>query len=76
MIQVAKLKTPKKLVVIDAIDERLELAKKFGADVVINPLKEDAIKLVKEMTEGYGCDVYIEATGAPIGVTQPFRNDP
>lgn len=70
MIQVAKLKTPKKLIVIDAIDERLELAKKFGADVVINPLKEDAIKLVKDMTEGYGCDVYIEATGAPIGVTQ------
>lgn len=65
-----KTENAEKLVVIDAIDERLELAKKFGADVVINPLKEDAIKLVKEMTEGYGCDVYIEATGAPIGVTQ------
>ncbi len=57
-----KIKNAEKLVVIDAIDERLELAKKFGADVVINPLKEDAIKLVKDMTEGYGCDVYIEAT--------------
>lgn len=41
--------------------------------MVINPLKEDAIKLVKEMTEGYGCDVYIEATGAPIGVTQSIE---
>lgn len=73
MVQVAKLKTPKKLVVIDAIDERLELAKSMGADVVINPLKEDADAIVKAMTEGYGCDVYIEATGAPIGVTQGLQ---
>lgn len=70
MVQVAKLKTPKKLIVIDAIPERLELAKKLGADLVINPLKENAINLVKALTDGYGCDVYIEATGSPIGVTQ------
>ncbi|WP_162873609.1 zinc-binding dehydrogenase, partial [Klebsiella pneumoniae] len=69
-VQVARLKTPKKLIVIDAIDERLALAKEFGADVVINPLKEDADQIVKSLTGGYGCDVYIEATGAPIGVTQ------
>ncbi|MBX9332578.1 alcohol dehydrogenase catalytic domain-containing protein, partial [Serratia marcescens] len=62
MVQVARLKTPKKLIVIDAIDERLALAKEFGADVVINPLKEDADQIVKSLTGGYGCDVYIEAT--------------
>jgi L-iditol 2-dehydrogenase len=38
--------------------------------MVINPLKEDAIKIVKDLTEGYGCDVYIEATGHPTGATQ------
>ncbi|SET03151.1 alcohol dehydrogenase catalytic domain-containing protein [Thorsellia anophelis] len=70
MVQVAKLKTPKKLIVIDAIPERLELAKKLGADITINPLEEDAEKIVKSLTEGYGCDVYIEATGAPVGVIQ------
>ncbi len=73
MVQVARLKTPKKLIVIDAIDERLALAKEFGADVVINPLKEDADQIVKSLTGGYGCDVYIEATGAPIGVTQGLQ---
>ncbi|ASL98439.1 alcohol dehydrogenase catalytic domain-containing protein [Serratia marcescens] len=73
MVQVARLKTPKKLIVIDAIDERLALAKEFGADVVINPLKEDADQVVKSLTGGYGCDVYIEATGAPIGVTQGLQ---
>ena len=73
MVQVARLKTPKKLIVIDAIDERPALAKEFGADVVINPLKEDADQIVKSLTGGYGCDVYIEATGAPIGVTRGLQ---
>ena len=70
MVQAARLKTPKKLVVLDASDHRLNLAKAFGADVVINPTKADAVAEVKAMTDGYGCDVYIEATGVPAGVTQ------
>jgi L-iditol 2-dehydrogenase len=70
MVQAAHLKTPKKLIVIDMVDERLVLAKTFGADVVINPGKENAEAIIRSMTEGYGCDVYIEATGAPSGVTQ------
>lgn len=70
MTQAAHLKTPKKLVVIDLVPERLALARKFGADVVINPKTEDAEAIVRGLTGGYGCDVYIETTGAPIGVTQ------
>ncbi len=73
MTQVAALKTPKKLVVIDMAPERLAQAKIFGADVVINPKTEDAVAVVKALTGGYGCDVYIEATGAPIGVTQGLQ---
>lgn len=73
MAQIAHLKTPKKLIVIDPVDERLQLAKGFGADIVINPKNEDAVARVKALTEGYGCDVYIEATGAPIGVTQGLQ---
>ena len=70
MVQVARLKTPKKLVVIDMVQERLDLARGFGADVVINPREEDALAIVQGLTGGYGCDVYIEATGSPAGVTQ------
>ncbi|CAH1649953.1 alcohol dehydrogenase catalytic domain-containing protein [Chelatococcus asaccharovorans] len=70
MVQVARLKTPKKLVVIDMVPERLELARRFGADVVINPREEDAWPIVSALTEGYGCDAYIEATGSPSGVEQ------
>jgi L-iditol 2-dehydrogenase len=70
MVQVAHLKTPRKLVVIDMVDERLALARRYGADVVINPGKDDARAIVRDLTGGYGCDVYIEATGSPSGVTQ------
>jgi len=73
MIQLIKLKTPKKLVVIDLNEKRLELAKTFGADITINPTKEDALKIVNDLTDGYGCDVYIEATGSPKGVTQGLQ---
>ena len=70
MAQVAYLKTPKKLIVIDPVDERLSLALSYGADLTINPAKEDAEAVVRALTQGYGCDVYIEATGSPAGVTQ------
>lgn len=70
MTQIAALKTPKKLVVIDLVPERLALARQFGADVVIDPGREDALAVIHGLTGGYGCDVYIETTGVPAGVTQ------
>lgn len=73
MVQAIKLKTPKTLIVIDTMPFRLELAKKLGADVVLNPLEEDVIAKVKAMTDGYGCDVYIEATGNPAAVSQGLQ---
>ena len=70
MVQVAHLKTPRKLVVIDPVPQRRALAQAFGADVVIDPTQQDAKRMVGELTGGYGCDVYIETTGAPVGVNQ------
>lgn len=73
MAQVARLKTPKKLIVVDPVDSRLELARSYGADLTINPAKEDVDAIVRSLTDGYGCDVYIEATGNPAGVTQGLQ---
>ncbi|WDD92964.1 alcohol dehydrogenase catalytic domain-containing protein [Burkholderia sp. FERM BP-3421] len=70
MTQVARLRTPRRLVVIDLVDERLALARAYGADLTINPRDEDALAAVRALTGGYGCDVYIETTGVPAGVTQ------
>jgi 2-desacetyl-2-hydroxyethyl bacteriochlorophyllide A dehydrogenase len=70
MIGAIKLRNPRKLVVIDMKDDRLELARKFGADIVMNPAKEDVVEKILGMTDNYGCDVYIEATGHPASVQQ------
>lgn len=73
MVQIAHLKTPKKLIVIDLADSRLELARGFGADLTLNPTRDDVDAVVRSLTGGYGCDVYIEASGHPSGVTQGLQ---
>ena len=64
-IMTAKLHTPGKIVAIDLADARLEKAIEFGADVVINNSREDAVAKVMELTGGLGADVAIEAVGVP-----------
>lgn len=58
-----RLFTPGHVVSIDLDDSRLEAAKKFGADVTVNNGREDAVAVMKEMTDGLGADVAIEAVG-------------
>lgn len=70
MITYARMKNPKLLIVLDMQDARLEKAKEFGADLVFNPGKCDIDKEIKGLTDDYGCDVYIEATGHPSSVIQ------
>ncbi|MDR3515306.1 MAG: alcohol dehydrogenase catalytic domain-containing protein [Azospirillaceae bacterium] len=70
MAQVIPLLTPRKFIVLDMDDDRLATARKFGATLTLNPKRDDVIKIVRDLTGGYGCDVYIEATGHPNGVIQ------
>jgi len=53
---------------MDLSDDCLEVAKRCGADIGINPKKEDAVRKVRDLTDEYGCDVFIEATGHPSAV--------
>lgn len=70
MVGAARLKNPRKLIVLDLVDSRLEIARKLGADLTLNPGEEDAMQQILDLTDGYGCDVYLEATGHPQGVIQ------
>ena len=54
-------------------DERLDKAKELGADLVWNPGKMDVQAEILKLTDGYGCDTYIEATGHPSSVTQGLQ---
>lgn len=70
MITYARLQNPEKLIVLDMKDERLEKAREFGADLVFNPGFCNVVDEIKKLTDGYGCDIYVEATGHPSSVTQ------
>ena len=73
MVTYARLRNPKILIVLDMVDGRLEKAKEFGADIVWNPSKIDVVKEIMKITDGYGCDIYIEATGHPSSVIQGMQ---
>jgi len=70
MVTYASTRNPQLLVVLDMKEERLEKAKAFGADLVLNPGKTDVTAEIMKLTDGYGCDIYIEATGHPSSVAQ------
>jgi alcohol dehydrogenase len=61
----ARLFSPAHVVAIDLADSRLEAAKGFGADIVINNSREDALAIVRDLTGGLGADVAVEAVGVP-----------
>ena len=54
-IQLAKMSGAR--VIVSELDEvRMEIARKMGADIVINAKETDAVAQVKELTEGRGAD--------------------
>ena len=55
--------SPSHVIAIDLADTRLEAAKHFGADVIVNNSREDAQAIVRTLTGGLGADVAIEAVG-------------
>lgn len=62
-MQWAKIFGSKKVVVFDISDERLELAKRLGADEVVNTTKEDYMKTAMEITENKGYGYVFETAG-------------
>ena len=64
-VMAAALYSPSHIVAIDLADTRLEAAKQFGADVTINPSREDPAERLASLTDGLGVDVAIEAVGIP-----------
>jgi alcohol dehydrogenase len=61
----SRLFSPSHVVAVDHADTRLDAARLFGADVVVNNASGDALAAVRSLTDGIGADVVIEAVGQP-----------
>jgi threonine 3-dehydrogenase len=72
-ILLAKATGAFRIIASDVSDFRLSLAKKMGADVVLNPTKGDVVEQVKEMTEGLGAGIVIESSGNAKAMKQGFE---
>lgn len=61
----AQFYSPAELIMIDLDDNRLEVAKRFGATSTVNSGDGKAVAAIMKMTEGRGVDTAIEAVGIP-----------
>jgi L-iditol 2-dehydrogenase len=62
-----------RIIISDKVEERLQLASTLGADDTINAGQEDTVEKTKQLTEGYGADIVIEAIGYPATWEQGLR---
>lgn len=72
-VQYAKLKKAGKVIAVDIWDEKLDQAKKVGADVVVNAKTADVEKAVKEATGGLGANIVIDFSGVPSAQLECIR---
>lgn len=66
-----------RVVVIDAVADRLDLARKFGADYAIDLTElttvADRVRAVLDLTGGAGADVVLEVAGVPAAFTEAIE---
>jgi S-(hydroxymethyl)glutathione dehydrogenase/alcohol dehydrogenase len=62
-VQGARLAGAKTIIAVDLLDNKLQMATKFGATHIINASREDVVKRVREITGGLGADYSFDAIG-------------
>ncbi|MEJ5202292.1 MAG: galactitol-1-phosphate 5-dehydrogenase [Anaerolineales bacterium] len=63
IIEWARILGLKQVIAVDVFEEKLELAKKIGATVLINAKKVDPVEAIMDVTDGFGAQMVIEAAG-------------
>jgi alcohol dehydrogenase len=61
----AQFYSPAQIIMVDPDDNRLAIAKRFGATATVNAAGDKAAEAVMKMTDGRGVDTAIEAVGVP-----------
>ncbi len=72
-IPVCKASGAKAVFAQDVSAYRLDLAKRLGADMVLDPRTTDVVKTVVDATDGVGVDVVLEMSGVPAAIAQGFQ---
>ena len=54
-----------RVIAVDIARERLDLAKQFGADAIVNSRETDPVKAIMDLTHGEGAEATMDCTGLP-----------
>ncbi|OON77281.1 S-(hydroxymethyl)mycothiol dehydrogenase [Streptomyces tsukubensis] len=68
----ARLAGAARIIAVDVEDRKLQTAKKLGATHTVNSRETDPVEAIRELTDGFGADVVIEAVGHPETYKQAF----
>jgi L-iditol 2-dehydrogenase len=71
--QWARLLGAKRVVVVDILQEKLDLAQELGADSVVNATETEPVMAVLEATGGRGAHLVLESAGSTIAQKQSVR---
>lgn len=71
-VQGAKVMGAGTIIAADYSSRKLELAKKYGADIPVDLNKENLYEIVKTLTRGSGADICCEASGAEKAIQACF----
>ncbi|WP_199256797.1 zinc-binding dehydrogenase [Alteribacillus sp. YIM 98480] len=61
-----------KTILVEPIQFRRDIGEKLGADITIDPLSEDVLQKVKDVTNGLGADLVVEASGNKEALKSTF----
>ena len=73
-VPVCKAAGASRVLLSEVMPFRRELAKKMGADRVIDPSSENVAEVVRSLTAGQGVDVVLEMSGHPAAIAEGFRS--
>ncbi|QKV94299.1 S-(hydroxymethyl)mycothiol dehydrogenase [Streptomyces sp. NA02950] len=68
----ARLAAAEKIIAVDVDDRKLEWARGLGATHTLDATQGDVVERIRELTDGNGADVVIEAVGRPETYRQAF----
>jgi len=68
MLQVLRTHGVGRIIAVDALTKRCDLARSLGADIVVNAREKEPVEAVRAATDGEGADLVIDCVGGHAGV--------
>lgn len=72
-VNVARICGASKIIAVEPVAEKLEIAKKLGANYILKPGTDDVVNAVMDITSGRGVDVVIELSGNVKAIAESFK---